>query len=460
LGAAGATTAGLMAWMAIWWVTEAIDVAATALLPLAVLPLATTAAHGSASAAMSAAATPYAHPLIALFMGGFLLALAMERWGLHRRIALTTLAFVGTRPLSVVAGFMAVTAVMSMWVSNTATTVMMLPIALSVTGLLSEGTRRRRNLALCLMLGVAYAASVGGIGTLIGTPPNLLLAGFARDQLDRDIGFAEWLLVGVPLVVVFVPIIWFMLTRVIYPLDNRPIEGGATLIRSELAALGRMKPGEWATFIVFMLTAAAWITRPLLARVTIGGTHPFAGLTDAGIAVIAALVLFVIPTDLRRRTFVLNWAWARRLPWGILILFGGGLSLAAAVSTHGVADFIGRQAVVLAPLPAWLIVMAIAAGVIFLTELTSNTATTATLLPILAGIAPALGLPPILLIAPAAIAASCAFMMPIATPPNAIVFGSGHVTIPQMCRAGLWLNGIGIVLVTALAYTVILPRFG
>jgi sodium-dependent dicarboxylate transporter 2/3/5 len=466
-GPAGRATLGLMAWMAVWWLTEAIDVSATALLPVAILPLVTIETHESARHAVTAAAAPYANRFIALFMGGFMLALSMERWGLHRRIALTTLRFVGTRPMHLVAGFMAITATLSMWVSNTATAVMMLPIALSVHGLLKErgaaegaADAGSRNLALCLMLGIAYAASIGGIGTLIGTPPNVIFAGFVERELGISISFARWLAVGVPLVVVFVPIAWFVLTRVVYPIGDAPIPGGSDLIRRGLAGLGPMKPGGGVTLVVFSVTAAAWISRPLLASLEIAGARPFAGLTDAGIAMLAALVLFVIPVDLSKPTFTMDWPTARRLPWGILILFGGGLSLAAAVTRHGVADFLGEQTRVLAATPELLVVVAVAAGVIFLTELTSNTATTAALLPILAGVAPALGLHPITLLVPAAIAASCAFMMPVATPPNAIVFGSGHVTIPQMCRAGLWLNLIGIALVTALTYAVALPVLG
>jgi sodium-dependent dicarboxylate transporter 2/3/5 len=464
-GAAGRATLALMVWMAAWWLTEAIDVAATALLPVVVLPLVTIGPDETAREAMTAAAAPYANRFIGLFLGGFILALSMERWGLHRRIALNALRLVGTRPTQMIAGFMAITAVMSMWVSNTATTVMMLPIALSVTALVAERgdgkpAAGRDHFALCMMLGIAYAASIGGIGTLIGTPPNLLLAGFIETRYGHSISFARWLGVGLPLVAVFVPVTFVVLTRIVYPVRRDPVEGGAALVRDGLQALGPMKPGEWATLVVFMITAVAWITRPLLVRITIGDARPLAGLTDAGIALIAALALFVIPVSFRRPEFVMTWSEAKRVPWGILVLFGGGLSLAAAVTRHGVAELIGAQAQGLASWPALLIVVAVATGVIFLTELTSNTATTATLLPILAGVAPALGLHPYMVLVPAAIAASCAFMMPVATPPNAIVFGSGQVTIPQMCRAGLWLNLVGIVLVTLLTFALVVPLLG
>jgi sodium-dependent dicarboxylate transporter 2/3/5 len=363
-----------------------------------------------------------------------------------------------------VAGFMAVTAVLSMWVSNTATTAMMLPIAMSVTTLvgrredLSEASRHRFH--LCLLLGIAYAASVGGIGTLIGTPPNVFLAGFVQETYGREISFAGWMLVGIPLVAVFIPLVWWMLTSVIYPIRLPPLPGGRVLLQDEIAKLGRPSRGEWATFVVFITTAFTWMTRRWLTGIEIAGHQPLAGLSDAGIAVIAGLALFVIPVRLRDRVFVMDWATARRLPWGVLILFGGGLSLAAAVQRHGVAEFIGAQTQALAGLPELLIIVVVITGVIFLTELTSNTATTATLLPLLAGIAPVLGVDPIMLLVPAAVAASCAFMMPVATPPNAIVFGSGDITIPEMCRAGFWLNVIGIVLVTILAYTLAVPVLG
>ncbi len=438
---AGRATLAVMAWMATWWLTEAIDISATALLPIAMLPL-------LGAATIREATAPYAHPLIFLFLGGFLLALAMQRWGLDRRIALITLRLVGDRPMNMVAGVMGATAVLSMFVSNTATAAMMLPIALSVVRLLRE----KANFALCMMLGIAYAASIGGIGTKIGTPPNGIVLGFVKDTYGVEIDFATWLRVGLPLVVVFLPLTWLLLTRVIYPVPGTHIEGARELIAREYEQLGPVKPGEWAVFIVFTCTAllCLWITRPWLA--------PYVpGLSDSGIVMVAAVVLFVIPVEPRQRTFVLDWETARRVPWGILILFGGGLSLAAAVQVNGVAELLGSQ-VAAFDVPPVVLVLLVTSLVIFLTELTSNTATTATLVPILAALAPGLGVSPSLLIFPAAIAASCAFMMPVATPPNAIVFGSGHVTIPQMCKAGLWLNLIGIGLITLLTFLVIEPQ--
>ena len=466
LSDAGRATAAVGVWMAVWWLTEAIHVSATALLPIVLLPLA-----GATS--IEGATLPYANPLIYLFMGGFLLSLAMQRWNLHRRIALLTLRMVGTEPHRMVGGFMLVTAVLSMWVSNTATAVMMLPIALSVIDLvlvrktgqsLTEAgglpAETGRNFALCLMLGIAYAASIGGVGTIIGTPPNLFLASYIRETMGHDLSFARWLLIGLPLVVVFLPLAWALLTRVLYPIRIERIEGGRQLTRDAYAALGRASRGEWATFVVFIAAALGWMTRPLLMEIRIGGVAPFAGLTDAGIAMLAGLALFVVPVNLKTHEFVMDWDAARELPWGILILFGGGLSLASAVESNGVGAFLGAQVQGLQGLPDVLLVALVAALVIFLTELTSNTATTATLVPILAGLAPGLGVDPYLLIFPVALGASCAFMMPVATPPNAIVFGSGYLTIPQMIRAGFWLNLISVALVTALMFLVVGPILG
>ena len=462
---AGQSTLALMVWMAVWWLTEAIDVSATALLPIVLLPL-------TGAASIADATAPYADKLIFLFMGGFILALAMQRWGLDRRFALITLRLVGTRPMNMVAGVMLATAVMSAFVSNTATAAMMLPIALSVTLLVTGGDgggvppAARNNFALCMMLGIAYAASIGGIATKIGTPPNGLLLAFIEREYGQAIGFFEWLRVGLPLVAVFLPLTWLLLTRVIYPVSTRPFEGAADHLKAEHDRLGPVQRGEWATFIVFCLTAALWMLRPILATGIKGaGPDEYAfpplvpGLSDAGIAMLAALALFVIPVNIARGEFAVDWPTVRKMPWGILVLFGGGLSLARAVKTNGVAEFIGEQANFLSGAPTILLVLTITTAVIFLSELTSNTATTATLLPVLAGVALGLDVHPYMLIIPAAVAASCAFMMPVATPPNAIVFGSGYITIPQMCKAGLWLNLLGIVLVTALMYAVIVPLF-
>ena len=458
LSQAGVATVSVGILMAVWWITEALPLPATALLPIALFPLLGVVDIGAATA-------PYANDLIFLFMGGFMIALAMQRWGLHRRIALLTILAVGTKPVRVIGGFMLATAFLSMWVSNTATTVMMLPIGLSVLALVLGGGERETGdgepeaeeltgrgasrFAICLMLGIAYAASIGSLATLIGTPPNLFMAGFLEETYDISIGFGEWMLVGLPLAAVFLLIAWVVLTRFVYPPEIDQISGGRELIRGELREMGSTSRGEKVVLTVFVLTALAWITRePLTNAVPLLG-----GLDDAGIAIIAAVVLFALPIDWRNGVFALDWETARQLPWGVLLLFGGGLSLANAVTETGVDKWIGGLIAGLRGVPILLLVAVVAVAILLLTELTSNTATAATFLPIVAGAAIGLDLNPLVFVVPAALAASCAFMMPVATPPNAIVFGSGHITIVQMVRAGVWLNLIGAILVTLTVYT-------
>ncbi|HEV2093607.1 MAG TPA: DASS family sodium-coupled anion symporter [Rubrobacter sp.] len=463
LSQAGVATVSVGILMAVWWITEALPLPATALLPIALFPLLGVVDIGAATA-------PYANDLIFLFMGGFMIALAMQRWGLHRRIALLTVLAVGTKPVRVIGGFMLATAFLSMWVSNTATTVMMLPIGLSILALVlgrSEDAPRGEevpeggepgaeltgegasNFATCLMLGIAYAASIGSLATLIGTPPNLFMAGFLQETYDISIGFGEWMLVGLPLAVVFLLIAWVVLTRFVYPPEIDQISGGRELIRNELREMGPASPGEKVVLTVFVLTALAWITREPLTN----ALPWLGGLDDAGIAIIAAVILFALPIDWRNGVFALDWETARQLPWGVLLLFGGGLSLANAVTETGVDKWIGSLIAGLKGVPILLLIAIVAVSILLLTELTSNTATAATFLPIVAGAAIGLDLNPLVFVVPAALAASCAFMMPVATPPNAIVFGSGHITIVQMVRAGVWLNLIGAILVTLTVYT-------
>lgn len=445
-------TAAVGSLMAIWWVTEAIPIPATALLPLVLFPL-----LGILS--IDAAAAPYANPVIYLFLGGFLIAAAMQRWDLHKRIALIVILWVGTEPVRLVGGFMLATGFLSMWVSNTATAVMMLPIGLSVIHRALppvDGVPRDpgdSNFAIALMLGIAYAASIGGLATLIGTPPNALLAGYMRESYGVQIGFGQWMLLGVPLVLVGLPLSWIILTKVAYPIKLKGIPGGAESIRLELRKLGGWTAGERRVAVVFAAAALLWIFRPLLEAWA-------PGLSDTGIAIGAALVLFLLPIDLSRGRFVLEWQDARALPWDVLVLFGGGLSLAAAISATGLAEWIGGALAGLQVLPTIALILAVTLVVIFLTELTSNTATAAAFLPILGSLAIGIGENPLLLAVPAALAASCAFMMPVATPPNAIVYGSSFVSIPQMARAGLYLNVLFTFLITFLAYGLVVLAFG
>jgi sodium-dependent dicarboxylate transporter 2/3/5 len=449
--AKGSAAVGL--WMAVWWLTQAIPVYATALLPLIIFPLA-------GVAPIAEAADGYAHPLIYLFLGGFILALALERWNVHRRLALAVLGRVGTEPAVVIAAFMGIAAFTSMWVTNTATIIMLLPVATSVLALVrsEEGESEVINrFSLCLLLGIAYAASIGGIGTIIGTAPNLFVVSFIERQTGMEISFLRWMAIGVPLVLVFVPLAWWLLVGRIYSLPQGRFAGMGEQLQKLQAQQEPMDRGAKLTVTIFCFTALAWISRPLLNELSIGGWQPLAGLTDPGIALLSALALFVTPANLREGLFLMDWQTAVRLPWGLLILFGGGLSLAAAVDGTGFSAFVGSQVGALGGLPGPLLVCLVVALMIFLTELTSNTATTATLIPVLYAVAVGLNLNPILLVVPAAIAASCAFMLPVATPPNAIVFGTGLITVPQMSRAGLRLNIVGVALITLLAYAVIQP---
>ncbi len=440
--------------MAVLWLTEALPVAVTSLLPLVAIPLLT---GGGIEIAQVAA--PYANPNIFLFLGGFLIALSMQTWGLHRRMALHIILRIGSRPDRLVLGFMTASAFLSMWISNTATTVMMLPIALSVIDLVRQRLGAEAApvgkpfpFALNLLLGTAYGASIGGVATKIGTPPNIQMMSFVEDTYGREITFAQWMPFGLLLTVSFLPLAWLALTRFVYRMQISEVPGGEELIRGELRKLGPITGPEKAVLAVFVSAAVLWTSRTWLAEIEIGGTAPLAGLTDPGIAIGAGLLLFAIPVRFRRGVFLLSWKKALEAPWGILLLFGGGLSLAAAVVGTGVDRFIGSLLLMLEGMPAPVLVVGAAALLILLTEVTSNTATTATFLPILGATAVAIDVDPLLLIVPATLAASCAFMMPVATPPNAIIFGSGEITIPRMVRAGLWLNVIGLILIVFWVY--------
>lgn len=433
--------AAVAALMVVWWISEALPIAATALLPIVLFPV-------LGVTDIAGATTPFANPLIYLFLGGFIIALGMERSGLHRRIALNIIKRVGTHPKAIIAGFMLAAAFLSMWVSNTATAMMMLPIALSVTYLVKGDEQREHSASgftLVLLLSLAYACNIGGLATLIGTPPNALLAAYLLDNHGVEIGFAQWMLVGLPLVIISLPLVFLMLTRLLFPLRIDELPGSDEVIRNELARSGRMDRAEKQVAAVFVLTAGLWITRPLLQSF-------LPGLSDTGIAIFGALLLFVVPTDWREWRFVLSWRDTTRLPWEVLILFGGGLSLASGISDSGLAEWIGQVFQRFDGLSVIVLIALAVSAIIFLTEVTSNTATAAAFLPILGSVAIGMGLDPIVLAAPAAVAASCAFMLPVATPPNAIVYGSGLVTIPQMARAGLVINLAMIVVVTGLMY--------
>ncbi|MBI5135963.1 MAG: SLC13/DASS family transporter [Nitrospirae bacterium] len=474
LGQAAWSTAGVAVWMAVWWVTEAVPIHVTAMLPLAAFPL-----LGIVKAPDLGPA--YGHPFIFLFMGGFMLARAIERWSLHERIALTIVAAVGVSPRRLVLGMMVATAFISLWISNTAATLIMLPIGMAIVteSALIAGTRVEDDpqlaaLATALMLGVAYAASIGGIGTLVGTAPNVVFASQLA-QIFPDappVTFLKWMQVGLPLVIVFVPLTWLYLTRVAFPIHLAELPGGRRVIAERLAVLPPMNGPERRVALVFLCTALGWVFRaPIdLGAFTVPGWSSLLGveayLHDATVAMVAVLALFVIPAgDLgtaqpTRNGRLLDWETAQTIPWGILVLFGGGLALAEGVSDSGLAAWIGGGFTVLAGAPLLVLLVVLCLVMTFLTEITSNTAVATLFMPVLAAMAVSIGENPVLFMLPAAICASCAFMLPVGTPPNAIVFGSGHVRIPQMARAGFALNLIGVVLVTALAYLVIIPAFG
>ncbi|HCE02838.1 MAG TPA: anion transporter [Acidobacteria bacterium] len=448
---AARATAAVSVLMAIWWMTEAIPITATALIPLVFFP-----ALGVLE--MPDAAAPYANELIFLFMGGFFIAVTMERWGLHRRIALAIVSAVGTSPRRLVLGFMVATAFISMWISNTATAAMMFPIGLALGDLFRPSDQEGPyEFGIALMLATAYAANIGGSATLIGTPPNAVMAGAASEMLGIEIGFGQWMMVGVPFVLVILPLSWLLLVYFLYPPGQ--ISGDADAVLAEQrTALGRASRGEKSVAVVFTLTALAWVFRSPkeIAAVSIPGIQtylPF--VSDGTIAMAGALALFLIPVDRKRGVFALDWPTARKIPWDVLVLFGGGLSLARAMDLSGLATWIGSGVSGLGSIPPIVLIALIAALFIFLTEVTSNTATSTMAMPIMAGVAAGLGFAPTTLMAVAAFSAAMAFMLPVATPPNAIVFGSGYLTIPQMVRSGIWMNVIAIVLITLAASTLI-----
>ncbi|WP_414627365.1 SLC13 family permease [Corynebacterium sp.] len=442
--------------MAVWWMTEAIPLAATALIPIALFPLA-------AVAPFSAVASPYASSTIFLFMGGFLMALGLQRWNLHRRLALMVVSLVGTSPKRIILGFMIATGFMSMWVSNTATAVVMLPIGVSVLKLTADtvgGMEKQKKFATALMLAIAYAASIGSLGTLIGTPPNALLAGYMREAHGITIGFGEWMLVGMPVAVLFTFIAWLVLVTV-FPPEVDEIPGGRELIRDEIRQLGPWTFPQIAVGTIFLLAALSWIFIPL-GHDYFGWTFPY---DDAVVGIIAGLLMFLLPAR-KDGTRILDWKTANELPWDVLLLFGGGLSLSAMFTQTGLSLWIGEAAKGLSALPTFLLIMAVAALVLGLTELTSNTATAATFLPIMGGVAVGIGLTEatemnvMLLAIPVALSATCAFMLPVATPPNAIAYSSGYVTMGEMLKGGFWLNLIALVLITLATYFIAVPVFG
>tara|TARA_B100000575_G_scaffold30428_1_gene20492 strand:+ start:379 stop:1815 length:1437 start_codon:yes stop_codon:yes gene_type:complete len=430
--------------MAVWWATEAIPVAVTAFLPLALFPL-----MGITS--FEEAAVPYANKNIYLFLGGFILALGIENSGLHKRIALKMIIAVGSSGASLVGGFMLVAALISMWVMNTSTTLMLLPIGLAVCTVMADtipglSDKQKRNFDTALLLGIAYAATIGGMSTLIGTAPNIVFSSFMQDTYGVEISMLNWMMLGVPLAAVLLFGAWYSLTKIVFKINFEASIESRNELQKMLKEMGSLTKDEIRISIIFGLAVFAWISRKLLVKIDF-----LSGLTDAGIAIIAAILIFMTPSASRRGD-LLKWEKSKELPWGLLILFGGGLSLAAQISSTGLGIWIGESLIVLSTIPSIFLILAVATLIIFLTEITSNVTTTTTFLPVFGGVAIAIGVLPVSLTIPVCLAASCAFMLPVATPPNAIVYGSNKFTIATMMRAGIALNIIGILVVTIFSY--------
>lgn len=443
-------------WMAAWWITEAVPIPVTSLLPLVLFPLA-------GGLDVKATASAYGDENIFLFMGGFMIALAMEKWNLHRRIALTIISAIGTNMNKIILGFMVATGFLSMWISNTATAMMMVPIGLAITYQVADALKDDKSVdtskenfgfGKALMLGIAYSASVGGIATLIGTPPNTALAAAMEKMYGIEISFGQWMLFGTPFAWLFIILIWLYLVKIAFPQKIKELPGGRGMIHAEKEKLGSASTEEKLVFTVFILAALSWITRSFFLQ------NFLPGISDGVIAMFFAIALFVIPAVNVKGDRLLDWETAAKLPWGILLLFGGGLAIAAGFVGSGLSEWIGSQLTALQNVPLIVVIIVVTALVIFLTEITSNTATAAMMYPIMGALAIALGVHPFALMVAAGVAASCAFMLPVATPPNAVVFGSGYLRIPDMAKAGLALNIMGIILVPLFIWFLLPAVFG
>lgn len=425
-------------WIAIWWITEAIPIAVTALLPIILFPL-------TGGLDLTQTTTSFGHKYVFLYVGGFIIAIAIQKWNLHKRIALNIIRIIGTNVIKIILGFMLATAFMSMWISNTATAVMMLPIAMAIVAQLKDNPNTKEDeneiFGKALMLGIAYSASIGGVSTLIGTPPNLVLAGVVEETFGYEITFSEWFKFGFPISIILLFICWKYITGIAFKFKQKDFPGGRQEINNQLKLIGKISYEEKLISIVFSLTAFAWVTRDYLLKILI----PV--IDDTIIAMVSAIIIFLLPTkDGKRR--LLNWDEAVKLPWGILLLFGGGMALAAGFKESGLALWIGNQMTLLDGVSLFLLVFILITSVNFLTEITSNLATTAMLLPILYPMAINIDVHPFILMVSTTVAASCAFMLPVATPPNAVVFGSGYLRIPDMVKIGIWMNIISIILLT------------
>ena len=445
-------TLGVAILMATWWLTEAIPLPATGLLPLVLFPL-----LGISS--IKATAQAFSHPIIFLFMGGFIIGLAMQHTGLHKRIAYYIISKFKSSPKSLVFGFMCATAFLSMWISNSATAIMMLPIALSIITVFKEDKNdiKDNNFDKALVLSIAFSATIGGIATIIGTPPNTVMAAMLSEIYNYEINFVDWLKIGLPTSIILLPITWIILTFLCFPLNSKASIKDK-VIKDKIKELGKISQDEIMVGIVFIITASLWISRKWLST-ALDGVIPAGALNDSTIAIMAAIFLFIIPSNRPKRKRLIDWQVAQNIPWGALILIGGGLSLATVINSSGLATWIGSLSSNLSNISIVFIVLICIASIIVLTELTSNTATASTFIPIMGATALGLGQDPLLLIIPATLAASCAFMMPVATPPNTIAYASGHLKISDMIKAGIWLNIISIIIIGVIIALILGPVF-
>jgi len=432
-------------WVAIWWVTEAVPIYVTALIPIILFPL-------SGGLELKQTTSAYGHKFVFLFVGGFILAIAIEKWRLHKRIALNIINIVGTKKSNIILGFMIATAFLSMWISNTATAVMIMPVGLAIISQLKDNPNTLENentiFGKTLMLAIAYSASIGGMATLIGTPPNLVLAGVIKTSYDIEINFLQWMSFGLPISLLLLFICWKYLTSIAYKFKDENFKSGLEEINDQIKNLGKFSYEEKSVLIVFIATALAWITQSFIIKKFIPE------IDDTIIAIIAAVVLFILP-DKSGDNKLLSWSDAVKLPWGILLLFGGGMALAKGFDSSGLAVWIGNQMNFFSDIPLIILILVLIAMVNFLTEITSNLATTAMLLPVLVALANTIDINSYYLLVGATVAASCAFMLPVATPPNAVVFGSKILNIDDMIKKGFWMNIISILILTAAVYWIL-----
>jgi sodium-dependent dicarboxylate transporter 2/3/5 len=442
----GWLTAGIALLMTIWWISEAVPIYATGLVPLVMFPI-----FGLYD--LKVISSSYAHPLVLLFLGGFIIASAMESSGLHKRIALKILHLAGTSPSKIIAGFMITTALLSMWVSNTASTIMMLPIALSVISIFNTKHNNKKNdFAIPLLLAIAYSASIGGTATLIGTPTNIMLASILSDTYNYQISFIDWFIIGFPITLVLLPIVWIFLNKIIFQVSSKNSNALEKTLVNLNKNIGKASVNEKVVAMIFILTASLWIFRKILNE-SLGFS-----LNDTSIGILGALMLFIIPIGKGKRAC--NWDTANKIPWGVLFLVGGGIALSKAFKLSGLADWIGSFSYYLNGLDIYLLILISVFVIIFLTELNSNTATVATFTPILIVFAVELNSNPLFFVIPTTIAASCAFMLPIATPPNAVIFGSGKIDIKEMIKAGIGLNLVSVIIVVVLSTIILNSIFG